>query len=65
MKEPVFFKNLQDGNRTYELYLEDDVEVAKAWLLTKKVEKPEYYITVKPSRVRGGWIRKGYISPIF
>jgi len=47
MKEPKFFRNLQDKNRTYELYLEDDAEIAKAWLLTKKVEKPLYYIEVK------------------
>ena len=59
MKEPVFFKNLQDGNRTYELYLEDDAEVAKAWLLTKKVEKPEYYITVKTKQGTWGMDKEG------
>ncbi len=59
MKEPVFFKNLQDGNRTYELYFEDDVEVAKAWLLTKKVEKPEYYITVKTRQGTWGIDKEG------
>jgi len=59
MKEPVFFKTLQDGNRTYELYLEDDVEVAKAWLLTKKVEKPEYYITVKTKQGTWGMDKEG------
>ena len=59
MKEPVFFKNLQDGNRTYELYMEDDAEVAKAWLLTKKVEKPEYYITVKTKQGTWGMDKEG------
>jgi hypothetical protein len=59
MKEPVFFKNLQDGNRTYELYLEDDAEVAKAWLLTKKVEKPLHYITVKTKQGTWGMDKEG------
>lgn len=59
MKEPVFFKNLQDGNKTYELYLEDDAEIAKTWLLTKKVEKSEYYINVKTQQGTWGMDKEG------
>ena len=59
MKEPKFFRNLQDKNRTYELYLEDDAEIAKAWLLTKKVEKPLYYIEVKTNKGTWGMDKEG------
>lgn len=59
IKEPVFFKNVQDGNKTYELYLEDDAEIAKTWLLTKKVEKSQYYISVKTQQGTWGMDKEG------
>ena len=59
MSEPKYFKTLQDGNRTYELYIEDDAEVAKEWLLTKKVEKPNYYITIKTNQGTWGLDKEG------
>ena len=59
VKSPKFVKNLQDGSRTYELYLEDDAEVAKEWLLTKKVEKPLYYLTVKTTQGTWGMDKEG------
>lgn len=58
-KEPEYFKTLEDGNRTYEMYFEDDAEAAKAWLLTKTVDKPLYYITVKTEAGTWGMDKEG------
>lgn len=52
-KVPQFFKKVQQGGKTYELYLGDDPEAARAWLLKKKVDKPLSYIQVKTEQ--GVW----------
>jgi len=57
--EPEYFKTLEDGNRTYEMYFEDDAEKAKTWLLTKTVTKPLYYVTVKTERGTWGMDKEG------
>lgn len=57
--EPEYFKTLQDGDRTYEMYVEDDAEKAKAWLLTKTVTEPLYYVTVKTERGTWGMDKEG------
>ncbi len=52
-QEPEFFKKVTEGNKTYELYLWDDPEPSRQWLMTKEVTKPLYYIQVKTEQ--GVW----------
>jgi hypothetical protein len=52
-QEPEFFKKMTQGNKTYELYLWDDPEAARKWLMTKEVTEPLYYIQVKTEQ--GVW----------
>jgi hypothetical protein len=59
VEEPRFVENVQDGARTYEYYKQADPEAAKAWLLTKKVEKPLYYIQVRTDRGTWGMDKDG------
>jgi len=59
VKEPKFVEKMQDGSRTYEYYKEADPEVAKAWLLTKKVDTPLYYIQVRTDRGTWGMDKEG------
>jgi hypothetical protein len=58
-QEPRFFKKVQDGNRTYELYNGDDPEPARIFLLKKKVDKPFYYIQVKTNQGTWGVDKEG------
>jgi hypothetical protein len=58
-QEPRFFKMLQNGNQTYELYDGDDPETARQFLLKKTVEKPLYYIQVKTNEGTWGMDKEG------
>lgn len=52
-KQPRFVQKLQKENRTYEIYKGTDVESAKKFLVTKRVDKKLYYIEVETSE--GTW----------
>lgn len=52
-QEPDFFKKVTEGNKTYELYLWDEPEASRQWLMTKEVTEPLYYIQVKTDQ--GVW----------
>jgi ssDNA-binding Zn-finger/Zn-ribbon topoisomerase 1 len=52
-KLPKFLRKEQKGNSTYEIYKAGDPETAKAFLATKRVDKPLYYIIVETDE--GNW----------
>jgi hypothetical protein len=52
-RAPKFIKKQQNGDATYEVYQAGDAETAKAFLATKKVDKPQYYIIVETPE--GNW----------
>jgi hypothetical protein len=51
--QPEFFKKMEQDGRTYEMYLWEDPQEARLWLLEKTVEDPLYYITIKTDQ--GVW----------
>jgi hypothetical protein len=52
-KQPEFFKNLEQDGRTYEMYMWEDPQAARLWLMEKTVDKPLHYITIKTDQ--GVW----------
>lgn len=50
---PKFLRKEQNGGATYEVYKAAEAESARAFLLTKRVDKPAYYIVVETSE--GNW----------
>jgi hypothetical protein len=50
---PKFLRKEKNGGSTYEVYQASDPETAKAFLATKRVDKPQYYIIVETSE--GNW----------
>jgi len=52
-KKPRFIQKLAKENRTYEIYKGTDVESAKKFLMTKRVDKKLYYIEVETPE--GAW----------
>jgi hypothetical protein len=53
VKPPAFVRKYRQGMSTYELYRAPDVQAAKAFLNTKKVSEPLYYILVETPE--GNW----------
>ncbi|MBN1474490.1 MAG: hypothetical protein JW914_07745 [Syntrophaceae bacterium] len=51
--EPRHIENKVIDGKTYEMYEHDDVEQTKAWLATRTVTQPLYYITVRT--LQGTW----------
>jgi len=52
-KQPKFIRKEREGNNTYEIYKGKDAESARAFLLTKRVDKKLYYIVVETPE--GNW----------
>jgi hypothetical protein len=52
-KRPKFLRKENKGNSTYEVYKAADPETAKAFIATKRVDKPQYYIIVETPE--GNW----------
>ena len=52
-QKPKFVRRDQQGNSIYEIYAGTDAESAKAFLLTKQVDKKLYYIVVETPE--GNW----------
>lgn len=50
---PTFVRTFKKGNNTYEVYEAASAEVARQFLLKKKVDRPLYYITVETPE--GNW----------
>lgn len=44
--QPIFVEKRQNGASTFEVYRADDAEIAKTFLLTKRVDQKQYYIIV-------------------
>jgi ssDNA-binding Zn-finger/Zn-ribbon topoisomerase 1 len=51
--QPKFVRKEQKGNSTYEIYKGTTAEAARAFLATKRVDKPVYYILVETPE--GNW----------
>lgn len=46
MQEPKFMQTLKRGIATYEVYQHENAEIAKQWLLSKKIKKPNYHFFI-------------------
>lgn len=58
-KQPKFISKDQSGGSTYEVYKGRDAESAKAFLMTKRVDKPQYYVVVETPEGNWGMDVKG------
>lgn len=56
---PKFVRKEQNNNSTYEIYKGTDAESAKDFLLTKRVDKKQYYILVETPEGNWGMDIKG------
>lgn len=59
VKKPKFMGTETSGNGTYEVYKSNDVESAKAFLMEKRVDKPQYYVVVETPGGNWGMDIKG------
>ena len=50
---PKFVKKERKGGNTYEVYRGKDAESARQFLMTKRVDEPQYYIVVETAE--GNW----------
>jgi HEAT repeat protein len=57
--EPIFEEKFQKGKNTYEVYTVNGAEPARKFLLTKNVDKPLYYITIKTTQGIWGLDKEG------
>ena len=57
--QPTFIRKEVKGKNTYEYYKGTDAESAKEFLLTKKIDKPLYYLVVKTSEGIWGMDKEG------
>lgn len=57
--KPTHVESKVIGGKTYEMYEHDDVEQAKAWLATRTVAQPLYYITVRTPQGTWGMDKDG------
>jgi phage FluMu protein Com len=56
---PKFLRKEQSGESTYEIYKGADAASAKRFLLTKRVQKPQYYVLVETPEGNWGMDVKG------
>ena len=57
--QPKFIRKERKGTATYEVYRGTDVESAKAFLMPRKVDKPQYYVVVETPEGNWGMDVKG------
>lgn len=58
-KQPKFIRKERQGKNTYEIYKGRDAESAREFLMTKRVDKPLYYIVVETPEGNWGMDVKG------